>query len=185
LLTSCMSCCRFDGHRDWVFHEAGRGLYRDEDSAESSRSRRSSLSRSGVSVAQAARDLVQALAGTTTAPASAWGRSPARLPTCRRIFWTGSLRPCGRTRSGSPTSLHLDRRGLALCVGRHRPVLAPGGRLVDERQHDSPIGCGRFSWPSGGEASQMLCCITLGSQYTSEIARVAHVKERPALERAF
>jgi hypothetical protein len=39
-----VSCCRFDGHRDWVFHEAGGGLCRDEDSAESSRSRQSSLS---------------------------------------------------------------------------------------------------------------------------------------------
>jgi putative transposase len=29
--------------------------------------------------------------------------------------------------------LHLDGRGLALCGGRDRPVLAPGGRLVDER----------------------------------------------------
>jgi hypothetical protein len=39
--------------------------------------------------------------------------------------------------------LYLDGRGLALRVGRDRPVLAPGGRLVDERRHDSPIGCGR------------------------------------------
>jgi Toprim domain len=42
--TVILSCCRFDGHRDWVFHEAGGELCRDEDSAESSRSRRSSLS---------------------------------------------------------------------------------------------------------------------------------------------
>jgi hypothetical protein len=41
--------------------------------------------------------------------------------------------------------LHLDRGGLALRVGRDRPVLATGGRLVDERRHDGPAGCGRPS----------------------------------------
>lgn len=35
------------------------------------------------------------------------------------------------------------RLGLALRVGGHRSVLAPGGGLVDERQHDSAIGRGR------------------------------------------
>jgi transposase InsO family protein len=33
--------------------------------------------------------------------------------------------------------------GLALRVGRDRPVLAPSGRQVDEHQHDSAIGRGR------------------------------------------
>jgi hypothetical protein len=32
-----VSCCRFDGHRDWVFHEAGGGSRRDESLVESSR----------------------------------------------------------------------------------------------------------------------------------------------------
>ena len=41
--------------------------------------------------------------------------------------------------------LHLDGRGLALCGGRDRSVLAPGGRLVDERRNDSSIGCGRIA----------------------------------------
>ena len=35
-----MACCRFRGHRDWVFHEAGGGRCRDGSSVESSRSRR-------------------------------------------------------------------------------------------------------------------------------------------------
>ena len=39
-----VSCCRFDGHQDWVFYQAGGGSCRDGNSAESSRSRRSSLS---------------------------------------------------------------------------------------------------------------------------------------------
>src|SRR3954469_15986404 len=39
-----VSCCRFDGHQDWVFHTAGGGSCRDGSSVESSRSRRSSLS---------------------------------------------------------------------------------------------------------------------------------------------
>jgi putative transposase len=33
--------------------------------------------------------------------------------------------------------LHLDDRRLALCCRRDRSVLAPGRRLVDEREHDS------------------------------------------------
>src|SRR5436190_24254460 len=37
---------------------------------------------------------------------------------------------------GGRLHLHLDGRGLALCGGRARPVLAPGGGLVDERGHD-------------------------------------------------
>ena len=37
---SALSCCRFRGHRDWVFHEAGGGRCRDGSSVESSRSRR-------------------------------------------------------------------------------------------------------------------------------------------------
>jgi hypothetical protein len=47
--------------------------------------------------------------------------------------------------SGSPTSPTLDRRGMALRIGCHRPVLTPGSRLVDERRHDRPAGCGRLS----------------------------------------
>ena len=39
--------------------------------------------------------------------------------------------------------LHLDGRGLALRGGRHRSVLAPCRRLVDERHDDGPVGCGR------------------------------------------
>src|SRR5260370_19126503 len=39
-----LSCCRFDGHRDWVLHTAGGRLCRDEDSVESSRLRQSSWS---------------------------------------------------------------------------------------------------------------------------------------------
>jgi HTH-like domain len=34
--------------------------------------------------------------------------------------------------------LYLDSRGLALCGGRARPVLAACRRLVDEREHDGP-----------------------------------------------
>ena len=37
---------------------------------------------------------------------------------------------------GGRLHLHLDRRGLAVCGGRHRPVLAQSGRLVDERGND-------------------------------------------------
>ena len=37
-----LSCCRFDGHQDWVFHTAGGRSCRDGSSVESSRSRRSS-----------------------------------------------------------------------------------------------------------------------------------------------
>ena len=32
----------------------------------------------------------------------------------------------------------MDRRGLALCCRRHRPVIPSRSRLVDELQHDSP-----------------------------------------------
>ena len=35
---------------------------------------------------------------------------------------------------GRRLHLRLDRRGLALCGGRHRPLLAPCRRLVDERR---------------------------------------------------
>ena len=37
-----VSCCRFDGHRDWVFYQAGGGSCRDGSSVESSRLRQSS-----------------------------------------------------------------------------------------------------------------------------------------------
>jgi transposase len=57
-LRASMSCCRFDGHRDWVFHTAGGRSCRDGSSVESSRSRPVKLVRErGVSVAQAGRDL--------------------------------------------------------------------------------------------------------------------------------
>jgi hypothetical protein len=51
-----LSCCRFDG-RFWVFHEAGRGLCREVDSVESSRSRQTSWSENAGYAAHAARDL--------------------------------------------------------------------------------------------------------------------------------
>ena len=35
-----LACCRFRGHRDWVFHEAGGGLCSEDDLGVSSRSRR-------------------------------------------------------------------------------------------------------------------------------------------------
>ena len=66
--------------------------------------------------------------------------------------------------------LHLDRRGLALRVGCHRPVLAPRSRLVDERQHDSAIGCRRPA--DGGLAARQAGCsdasLGSGSQYASD-----------------
>jgi hypothetical protein len=34
-----LACCRFRGHRDWVFHEGGGGRCNDENLLESSRSR--------------------------------------------------------------------------------------------------------------------------------------------------
>jgi len=34
-----LACCRFRGHRDWVFHEGGGGRCNDENLPESSRSR--------------------------------------------------------------------------------------------------------------------------------------------------
>src|SRR6478609_1651325 len=40
-LRASMSCCWFDGHRDWVFHTAGGRSWGDGSSVESSRSRRS------------------------------------------------------------------------------------------------------------------------------------------------
>ncbi len=36
-----VACCRFRGHRDWVFHEAGGGVCSEDDLGVSSRSRRS------------------------------------------------------------------------------------------------------------------------------------------------
>jgi len=35
-----LACCRFRGHRDWVFHEAGGGICSDGNLGVSSRSRR-------------------------------------------------------------------------------------------------------------------------------------------------
>src|ERR1700733_1785119 len=53
-----VACCRFRGHRDRVFQEAGGAGCRGEGSVESSRSRRSAWWVSeGVSVAQASRDI--------------------------------------------------------------------------------------------------------------------------------
>lgn len=65
------------------------------------------------------------------------GRSSDRPS--RRIRSAGSSMPSVRTSAGSPNSLrgpsahlYLDRRGLALRCSRHRPLLPPGGGLVDE-----------------------------------------------------
>ena len=93
-----------------------------------------------------AADAPAGLAGTATAPASAEGRR--RSPDRDRAGEHSGPAVCGRAAEPEVDRrlhLHLDRRGLALRVGRDRPVLAPGGRLVDERQHDSPIGCGRLA----------------------------------------
>lgn len=35
-----LACCRFRGHRDWVFHETRGGVCGDDSLGESSRSRR-------------------------------------------------------------------------------------------------------------------------------------------------
>ena len=71
-------------------------------------------------------------------------------PATPAAFAEGRRRSSGRDRAVEPSGsavcgratepemdrrlhLHLDGRGLALRGGRDRPVLAPGGRLVDER----------------------------------------------------
>jgi len=95
-----------------------------------------------------AADAPAGLAGAAKAPTSAEG--PGRSPGCERAGKPSG--PAVRGRAAEPEvdrrlHLHLDRRRLALRVGCDRPVLAPGCRLVDERQHDSAIGCGR---PSDG-----------------------------------
>src|ERR1700712_494502 len=103
-------------------------------------------------------DALAGLAGAATAPASAEGRrrSPGRN---RSVESSG---PAVRGRATEPEvdrrlHLHLDRGGLALRIGRDRPVLAPGGRLVDERQHDSAVGCGRPA--DGGLAARQAGCL--------------------------
>ena len=52
-----LSCCRFDGHRVWVFHEAGGGPCRDEDLVEFKVEAVKLVRERGVSAAQAGRDL--------------------------------------------------------------------------------------------------------------------------------
>ena len=87
-------------------------------------------------------DAPAGLAGAATPPASAQGRR--RSPDYNRAIESSGSAVCGRAAEPEVDCrlhLHLDRRGLALRVGRDRPVLAPGGRLVDERQHDGPVGC--------------------------------------------
>ena len=95
-----------------------------------------------------AADAPAGLAGEAKAPAPAEGRR--RSPDSERAGEPSGPSVCGRAAEPEVDRrlhLHLDRRGLALRVGRDRPVLATGGRLVDERQHDGPVGCGR---PSDG-----------------------------------
>ena len=90
-----------------------------------------------------AADALAGLAGTSTAPAPSEGRG--RSPGYGRASEPSGPAVCRRAAEPEVDRrlyLHLDGRGLALSGGRHRPVLAPGGRLVDERQHDSAIGCG-------------------------------------------
>ena len=64
----------------------------------------------------------------------------------------------------------LDGRGLALCRGGDRPVLAPCHRLVDEQQHDRAVG-GRRAGHGDLAARQpqsMLHRSDRGSPYSSE-----------------
>ena len=52
-----MACCRFRGHRDWVFHETGGSRCRDGSSVEFKVEAVRLVRDRGVSAAQAARDL--------------------------------------------------------------------------------------------------------------------------------
>jgi len=67
--------------------------------------------------------------------------------------------------------LHLDRGGMALPVGRDRPVLAPRGRLVDERHDDGPVLVAdallMAVWRRG-KPNELLHHSDQGCQYSSE-----------------
>ena len=62
---------------------------------------------------------------------------------------------------GRGLHLHLDGRGLALCGGGRRSLLAARGRLVDERDDDGAAGhrCADDGDLATGQA-RMRCCIT-------------------------
>lgn len=76
--------------------------------------------------------------------------SAARWPT---TYWTANSRLLHRTRSGWPTSRHLDSRRLAVRGGGAEPVLASNRGLVDAREHESePRSPGQLG---DGRASQV------------------------------
>ena len=104
-----------------------------------------------------AADAPAGLAGAATPPAPAKGRR--RSPARERAVESSGPAVCGRAAEPEVDRrlhLHLDRRGLALRVGGDRPVLAPCGRLVDERQHDGAAGRGRPA--DGGLAARQAGC---------------------------
>ena len=79
------------------------------------------------------------------APAGAEGTPAAARAAKGRRRTVGDRRQCARSpvhrrraeqEVGRRLHLHLDRRGLAVRRGRHRPVLQARRRLVDERHDD-------------------------------------------------
>ncbi len=69
---------------------------------------------------------------------------------------------------GGGLHLHLDCRGVVLRSRRHRPVLASGGRLVDERHHDGPArhrraGATRWSAGRGGRCEYIVTRTFIGA----------------------
>ncbi len=98
-----------------------------------------------------------------SATAAAADRTPA---SGRRRHRAERARPPVRGAGAQPEMggglhLHLDGRRLALCGGRPRPLLAPRGRLVDERDDD---GAARHRRAGDGDLaarpSRTRCCIT-------------------------
>ena len=74
--------------------------------------------------------------------------APDRRPSLP-TFSIGNSPPSYRTRGGSRTShIYLDGRGLALCCGGDRPLLAKSCRLVDESRDDRPT---RHRCPRDGD----------------------------------
>jgi transposase InsO family protein len=78
-----------------------------------------------------------ALRATSARPAERCGR-----PICYHAECAGSPVRSRQTEPemGGRLHLYLDGRRLALCCRRHRPVLTPCRRLIDEYEHDGAAG---------------------------------------------